>query len=57
MFTCVETEKQFDWGASWDTLVELIKIYGKPYADQRCENYGIGALWGAIIGQILTWLG
>ena len=55
--SCVETEKQFDWGSIWDTLVELIRTYGKPYAVQWCENYGLGALCGALIDQILKWLG
>ena len=54
--SCVE--KQFDWGAIWDTLAELIKTYGKPYAVQWCEdNFGLGALCSAVIDQILKWLG
>lgn len=42
----------------WKMIGDLIITYGKPYAVQWCEQqWGMGALCGALIDQIIKWLG
>ena len=57
IISCAEVEKEFDWNGVWDIVVELIKTYGKPYAVEWCEQYGVGQLCDVLIDQVLKWLG